>query len=55
MGEEKWKLAIAIMQEKGFDIYSEDVIAALMAAWVTLDLQQITAGVKMAQNSTNTT
>ncbi len=47
-GEEKWKLAIAIMQAKGFDIYSEDVIAALKAAWVTLDLQQITAGVKEA-------
>ena len=48
-GEEKWKLAIALMQAKGFDVNSEEVIAALKAAWETLDLQQIAAGVKNAE------
>ena len=36
-GEEKWKLAIALMQAKGFDVNSEEVTAALKAAWETLD------------------
>ncbi len=45
-GEEKWKLAIALMQGKGYDINSDEVTAALKAAWETLDLQQISAGVK---------
>lgn len=49
-GEEKWKLAIALMKAKGFDVDSEEVIAALKAAWETLDLQQIAAGVKTATN-----
>lgn len=35
-GEEKWKLAIALMQVKGFYVNSEEVIAALKAAWKTL-------------------
>lgn len=46
-GEEKWKLAIALMQAKGFDNDSDEVTAALKAAWETLDLQQIAAGVKI--------
>jgi hypothetical protein len=45
-GEEKWKLAIALIQVKGFDVDSEEVVAALKAEWEALDLQQITAGVK---------
>lgn len=49
-GEEKWKLAIALMKAKGFDVDSDEVIAALKAAWETLDLQQIAAGVKTATN-----
>lgn len=48
-GEEKWKLAIALMQAKGFDVNAEEVTAALKAAWETLDLQQIAAGVKNAE------
>jgi hypothetical protein len=52
-GEEKWKLAIALMQVKGFDVDSEEVVAALKAAWETLDLQQITAGVKEAVGTGN--
>ena len=54
-GEEKWKLAIALMQAKGFDIDSEEVTAALKAAWETLDLQQIAAGVKNAEPPDNAT
>ena len=49
-GEEKWKLAIALMQAKGFDVNTEEVTAALKAAWETLDLQQIAAGVKNAEH-----
>lgn len=45
-GEEKWKLAIALMQAKGFDVNSDEVTAALKAAWETLDLAQIAAVVK---------
>ncbi len=47
-GAEKWKLATALMRAKGFDINDEAVTAALKAAWETLDLQQITAGIKSA-------
>lgn len=48
-GEEKWKMAIALMQAKGFDVNSDEVVAALKAAWETLDLQQIEAGIKEAK------
>lgn len=53
-GEEKWKLAIALMQAKGFDVSTEEVTAALKAAWETLDLQQIAAGVKNMKNDSAT-
>ena len=39
---------IIYMQAKGFDIDNEEVSAALKAAWETLDLQQITAGIKLS-------
>lgn len=52
-GEEKWKMAITLMQAKGFDVNSDEVIAALKAAWETLNLQQITAGIKDAQTDSN--
>jgi len=54
-GTEKWKLAIALMQAKGFDVDSDEVIAALKAAWETLDLDQIEAGIKTASTSTENT
>lgn len=54
-GEEKWKLAITLMQAKGFDVNTEEVTAALKAAWETLDLQQIAAGVKNAEPPDTTT
>jgi hypothetical protein len=49
-GPEKWALALSLMKAKGYNINSEEVLAALKAAWETLDLQQITAGVKSANN-----
>ena len=48
-GAEKWKMAIDLMRAKGFDVNSDEVIAALKAAWETLDLEQITAGIKDAK------
>lgn len=54
-GTEKWKLAIALMQAKGFDVDSDEVIAALKAAWETLDLEQIEAGIKTAGTGTDDT
>lgn len=53
-GTEKWKLAIALMQAKGFDVDSDEVIAALKAAWETLDLEQIKAGLKNIEPPENT-
>ena len=54
-GEEKWKLAIALMQAKGFDVDSDEVVATLKAAWETLNLEQIEAGIKTASTSTENT
>ena len=48
-GEEKWRMAIELMRAKGFDVDSDVVVAALKAAWETLDLAQITAGIKEAK------
>ena len=45
-GPEKWKLALEKMQERGWNIDADKVIDALKAAWHTLDLMQIQAGVK---------
>ena len=49
-GAEKWKIALALMKSKGFNVDSDEVIAALKAAWETLDLEQIDAGIKTATN-----
>lgn len=45
-GEEKWKAAIESQAEKGFQVDSDRVIAAVNAAWKQLDLKQIAAGEK---------
>lgn len=45
-GRDKWNLALAKMAERGFDIDSHAVLDALEAAWIQLDLTQITAGAK---------
>ena len=46
-GEEKLQLALTIMESRGW-IKSDEVLQALKAKWVELDLAQITAGVKGA-------
>ena len=46
-GEEKLQLALTIMESRGW-IKSDEVLQALKAKWVELDLQQISAGVKDA-------
>ena len=47
-GEEKWKLALQKMAERGFNMDSDAVMDALHAAWKELDLKQIMAGEKIS-------
>jgi len=44
-GEEKLQLALTIMESRGW-IKSDEVLQALKAKWLELDLQQIMAGIK---------
>ncbi len=45
-GEDKWKLALEKMTERGFYTDSQQVIDALKAAWKQLDMAMIAAGEK---------
>lgn len=45
-GDDKWKLALEKMRQRGFNVNSESVIDALKAAWKQLDLKQLLAGEK---------
>ena len=45
-GEDKWKLALEKMAERGFYTDSQEVIDALKAAWKQLDMAMIAAGEK---------
>ena len=45
-GEEKWKLALEKMQERGFNIDSDIVMDALRSAWKRLDIDQMASGEK---------
>lgn len=45
-GDKKWNLALYWLQEKGWNIDNETVIAALKAAWYSLNLDQLKAGIK---------
>ena len=45
-GEEKWKLALEKMADRGFYTESQEVIDALKAAWKQLDMAMIAAGEK---------
>ncbi len=45
-GEDKWKLALEKMQDRGFDVDSEIVMDALRSAWKQLDIDQIASGEK---------
>lgn len=49
-GKEKWQMALDKITEWGFDVDDERVLDALEAAWKKLDLSQIMAGEKEAQN-----
>ncbi len=45
-GEDKWKLALEKMADRGFFTDSQQVIDALKAAWKQLDMAMIAAGEK---------
>ena len=45
-GEEKWRLALEKMADRGFYTDSQQVIDALKAAWKQLDMAMIAAGEK---------
>ena len=45
-GEDKWKLALEKMGDRGFYTDSQQVIDALKAAWKQLDMAMIAAGEK---------
>lgn len=45
-GDKKWDLALDWLQEKGWNIDNESVVAALKAAWYSLNLDQLKAGIK---------
>lgn len=45
-GDQKWAAAMDALKEKGFNVDSAQVIAAVKAAWKQLDLKQIAAGEK---------
>lgn len=49
MGDEKWRLALEKMKERGWNIDAEKVIDAVKAAWQLLNLRQIEAGVKQSE------
>jgi hypothetical protein len=50
-GEKKLEMALEFLKTKGYDINSEEVLAAVKAAWEGLDLEQIAAGVKNAESN----
>jgi len=45
-GEDKWKLALQKMADRGFYTESQEVIDAIKAAWKQLDMAMIAAGEK---------
>ena len=45
-GEDKWKLALEKMQDRGFNVDSEIVMDALRSAWKQLDIHQMASGEK---------
>ena len=45
-GDKKWTMALELLDKLGFDIDSDEVIAALKAKWLELNLAQVAAGVK---------
>ncbi len=47
-GDQKWQMAVELLDKMGFDVNSDEVVAALKAKWRELNLAQIAAGVKEA-------
>ena len=45
-GEEKLKYALKLLEDQGWNVDTDIVLAALRSAWQELDLKQIEAGVK---------
>lgn len=45
-GEKKWEIALQWLDERGWNIDSEAVIAAVKAAHYSLNLEQLKAGIK---------
>jgi hypothetical protein len=54
-GDDKLKMALAYLQRNGWNIESENVLAAVQAKWQELNLAQITAGVKEALSDAQST
>lgn len=52
-GEDKWKLALEKMQERGFNIDSDIVMDALRSAWKRLDINQMASGEKEKKERNN--
>lgn len=53
-GEDKWKLALEKMRDRGFNIDSEIVMDALRSAWKQLDIAQMESGEKEKKSETMT-
>ena len=51
-GEEKWNVALSWLNDRGWNIDSESVVAALKAAWYSLNLDQLKAGIKAPEQET---
>lgn len=51
-GEEKWNVALDWLNERGWNIDSESVVSALKAAWYSLNLDQLKAGIKKPEKIT---
>ena len=47
-GTEKLQLALTLLESKGWNINSDEVLQAVKAKWQELDLAQVAAGVKSA-------
>ena len=47
-GTEKLQLALTVLESKGWNISSDEVLQAVKAKWQELDLAQLAAGVKSA-------
>ena len=51
-GDEKWRIALGWLTDRGWNIDSESVVVALKAAWYSLNLDQLKAGIKEPENLT---